>query len=756
MAEIWTFMLDEQSLFLCNGNVILSVLDTLENSFRNPIFEKNRISIQINIFTNLISVQYIKKVQKLPVSSIFGTPITIIMTLKTKLTLILIPLVVIPITLMGKLSYDYAASAGFVPGQFIITLFIIAALISIIVTLILLFLTLKYLVINPIKVLADASRKINTANLDIQLPTRSHDEIGTLYTCFNKMVTGLQAALQEIEYVNTELEEKVRQRTLNLQQVNMELENARQKADAANRAKSEFVGNISHELRTPMNGILGMAQLVLNSPLNEKQRKQVNILYDSGKILLNIINELLDLGKIEAGKMELEAIPSDLLQTIKDAVNLLNVRAEEKGLNLAIQTQGHLPQQVIGDHNRLRQIILNLVGNAVKFTQKGNITVLLALEKIIDNQAQLKISVIDTGIGISPQELPLMFDKFHQANASTSRKYGGTGLGLFICRQLIELMGGKINVESQEGKGSTFYFTLILPIVPSTPVSEMTPQIPSLAAKVSTPTQESISALPNSKLPPRILLAEDDRVNQIVAKMTLADINCQLDIANHGQEALDMIAKQTYDLVLMDLHMPILDGYATTQRIRQSEQNTDTHLPIIAMTADLLSGDLENCLEACMDDTLVKPITKVSIEEILNKWLPTKALPAKTTTAHILVVEDNETNQLMEKMMLEGMGYQVKIANDGQQAVDLTANTHYDLVLMDIHMPVLDGCTATSYIRQREKHTFTHLPIIAITASATVEDIEKCTEAGMDDFLSKPIAQSALAQILKKWLNTDG
>jgi signal transduction histidine kinase/DNA-binding response OmpR family regulator len=644
-------------------------------------------------------------------------------------------------------------------GLHINILFFFATLASIAVAFVLLLFALNYFVIDPIQILAEASRKIGSAHLDIQLPPHQQDEIGALYTCINKMVMSLRIALQEVEEANIDLEEKVHQRTIKLQQLNTELEAARQKAEAANRTKSEFVANISHELRTPMNGILGMAQLILNTPLDKKQRKQIDILYESGNNLLTIINELLDLSKIEAGKMELEAIPFCLLQTIKSAVDLLHVRAEEKGLTLEIQADNHLPKQIIGDHNRLRQIILNLVGNAVKFTQKGGITVQMALENIVNNTAQIKFTVIDTGIGISEQELPHLFDKFHQVDASTSRKYGGTGLGLFICRQLIELMGGQISVKTQEGKGCTFWFTLSLPIVEgsSMAMSElMAPNIqitaPSEIVKISTQMSESISTQQADLQGPRILLVEDDKINQMVAEMTLEDINCQLDMANNGQEALDMTAARTYDLVLMDIHMPILDGYAATQRIRQREKNNNSHLPIIAMTADAMLSNLENCSKAGMDDTLVKPINKGAFEQILKKWFKAVATP---TTVHILLVEDNETNQIVEKMMLEEMGFSVNIANEGQEAIDMTANTHYDILLMDIHMPILDGCTATEQIRQREKHTATHLPIIAITASATKEDMEKCMKAGMDDFLAKPIGQKALAKILKKWLKVE-
>ena len=640
-------------------------------------------------------------------------------------------------------------------GQPLKILFAVATLASIIMTFILLFFTLNYLVIKPIHLLAQASQQVGTENFDVQLPLHAQDEIGSLYISFNRMVKRLQAALQQVECANAELEEKVRLRTLSLQELNTELEQERQKAEAANRAKSEFVANISHELRTPMNGILGMAQLVLKTPLDDKQYQQLNIIYTSGKILLNIINDLLDLTKIEAGKMELEIIPFDLLQTFEDAVKLLRIRAQEKDLSLKIQADDNIPKQLMGDNNRLRQILINLVGNAVKFTQQGGITVRIQLEKILDNHAYLKIAVIDTGIGIPTDELPNLFDKFHQVDVSTSRKYGGTGLGLFICRQLVELMGGQIGVQTEEGKGCTFWFTLTLPIAEvSAFIPEAPPALPqSILPEIKISPESESNSEPASKSLIRILLVEDDKINQVVAQMTLEELDCQVDIANDGMEGVEMSANQHYDLVLMDLHMPILDGYAATQRIREREQQTNTHLPIIAMTANIIASDLEKCLEVGMQDTLTKPIDRTNLEKILKKWVNSQPVPVEeiTNTTNILLVEDNEANQIMEKMMLEEMGFTVKIANDGQEALDMTAKHRYDIVLMDIHLPVLDGYNATQRIRQREKNTTTHVPIIAITASATHEDLKKCMAAGMDDFLAKPIDQEGLTQIVKKW-----
>lgn len=648
-------------------------------------------------------------------------------------------------------------------GQPIKILFAIVILATIATTFILLFFALNYLVINPIQLLAEASQQVGTDNLEVQLPERPSDEIGSLYHCFNNMVVRLRTALQQIEQVNAELEEKVRLRTLSLEQLNQELEIEHQKAEAANQAKSEFVANISHELRTPMNGILGMAELLLNTPLNDKQRQQLRILHESGKNLVNIVNELLDVSKIEAGRMELEIKPFKLLQTVEEAISLLCIRAREKGLWLEIQASDDLPPQVIGDNNRLRQILINLLGNAIKFTSKGGVTIQIKLEEKIADKAQLYFAVIDTGIGIPPQELHYLFDKFHQVDVGAHNHYGGTGLGLFICRQLIELMGGEIGVGSQAGQGCTFWFRLSLPIVVAT--GSVSSDSLSLSSSVM-PLERHLaneschwSTQPLESLNITVLLVEDDKINQIVATMALEELGCRVEIANHGQEAVEITANQSYDLVLMDLHMPIMDGYTATQQIRQREQNTPLHLTIVAMTAEIITAKLAESTRAIgMDDILTKPFTKADLEQLLRKWFSYPVAPpeqlAISKSAHILLLaEDNEANQVVEKMMLEELGYRVDIANDGQEAVEMTTRENYDLILMDIHMPILNGYKATERIREREKdNQYNPLPIIAITASATHADVEKCLAAGMNDFLAKPVTQEYLAQVLNKWL----
>lgn len=406
------------------------------------------------------------------------------------------------------------------------------------------------------------------------------------------------------------------------------LRHAKDAAEAASRAKSQFLANMSHEIRTPMNGVLGLAELLLRYPLNEKERHLTQSIHRSGSVLLSIINDILDFSKIEAGKLQLEAIPFEVRRTFEEALAVSSSTAEQKGLRLSCQIDPHIPSALVGDPTRLRQIIVNLVSNAVKFTEQGTVTVSAELTGTSEGRSGLSVCVTDTGIGISLEAQSSIFDAFSQADGSTTRKYGGTGLGLAIVKQLVTLMGGTIELQSRPGEGTCFRFTVYCKS------AAMPTQRPTESFAVSANRGETVRGQhPVRRSEVRILLVEDNPVNREVACGMLEVLNCRIDTAENGREALDAIAKTEYALVFMDCQMPEMDGLTATKLIRAREaertkqtgdsaEASPTRLPVVALTAHALQGDREQCLAAGMDDHLSKPFTLVQLEHMLSRWLP--------------------------------------------------------------------------------------------------------------------------------------
>jgi signal transduction histidine kinase/CheY-like chemotaxis protein len=399
------------------------------------------------------------------------------------------------------------------------------------------------------------------------------------------------------------------------QSIERALRQAKDAADAASRAKSEFLANMSHEIRTPLNGIIGTVNLLKASCLDPRQLHYANLASTSGENLLELINDILDFSKIEAGKLAIETLDFDLGRLLTDLAGGLSLRAEQKKLTFTCEAAADVPLQLQGDPNRVRQVLLNLTGNALKFTGTGEVAVRIQLVERNADSAQLRFSVRDTGIGIAADKLGELFQKFTQADASTTRKFGGTGLGLAICKQLVELMGGQIGVTSREGAGAEFWFTLRLAV-------QQAPAVMSGAAAAEPVATAKLALLPGQKSA-RVLVAEDNFINQEIIRALLGLLGLAPELVGDGLEAVRAVNEGNYDLVFMDMQMPELDGYEATQRIRAAATGR-ARVPIIAMTANAMIGDREKCLKAGMDDYISKPIDTVALVGILQRWLPVR------------------------------------------------------------------------------------------------------------------------------------